>query len=916
MEGPQNVERLDKDNKSVAGSEKNSALFGSTDKEIDDDFLTSWKSTTLTKDASDFNCGNSPSRKKGFKFDKLDMDFGFDDGFDKISSFKLDMSDLDFSSPPRKSEIANGTPGRHSNLGKQEKKSDLFSLDFDFTNKVSFDLGECLQEEEKKSSNCVDSEEFDFSTKNHQNKDSPCNLSVSVDRTDNTESKIEAALDRKSSAKTDSLMESKLGAANDDSPSNSVYKGNEIVSQIVTSNERPVNSSPKSPTQSHVLHEYSERVELKSDSEQCFEASVKETSAQLVTDDHSLLETAQEVQSRDVALNGDVSTGQGTEFENSNKQVLSRVSTPVRSSSPLSLESSPRYSSQNCTVEIRENILGGKSLQGDMKVEGDDLTIVQSVQRRALKDIKKMPDSVPKAISPLLRKIKIGKPVLVKEINMDTFQSSPLPNSGESEGKLNAASTPNNTQPLSDDRKTQAMNLSLPELKRQKFEASHIKEGNRKINLLKSLRKPVTKDLQVAFESEEKNNDHFASSDLSNFYVQKEKKQMMHRDLGFKMTGSVDKNSALHTPSLRKKTSEESSSGSVSLNPSVQVMKSQLENPSISSELWKVLPKTEAKAFHLDNNLKNISFDHPPSTLYVPPDSSMSGLEDSSLIVADGNVEKAEACTKELEDICNMLKKKNDEAKDLLARAIVNNNLLLMLNHPIYEDKISFLSSHLFIVVVLNFYCHECTCFFLASPKLSENPEAYYQHEVPRAAFLIHLFADLFTLSLPEPLVFLSFDKAHRWQRRARPCRPSLGRPRTVITVNIMPPLVLSSVLLLAARTIRNIPVVTTLDLRLHTSRCPFSRIPRLPFSGFRPIPVSGEATSFLQTTEEPQLVAPDYRETDGWTVAPEEQAEELDEVEEEEPVYVLTDEWMEFFAKSEAKRKSEKQQKQKKGKK
>ncbi|KAJ0821924.1 hypothetical protein HanPSC8_Chr16g0725881 [Helianthus annuus] len=63
---------------------------------------------------------------------------------------------------------------------------------------------------------------------------------------------------------------------------------------------------------------------------------------------------------------------------------------------------------------------------------------------------------------------------------------------------------------------------------------------------------------------------------------------------------------------------------------------------------------------------------------------------DISLIENDGIFEKAEACSKELEDICNMLKKKHEEANDLLVRAIVNNNHLLMLNHPIYQDKISF----------------------------------------------------------------------------------------------------------------------------------------------------------------------------------------------------------------------------------
>ncbi|XP_018478515.1 uncharacterized protein At4g18490 isoform X2 [Raphanus sativus] len=52
------------------------------------------------------------------------------------------------------------------------------------------------------------------------------------------------------------------------------------------------------------------------------------------------------------------------------------------------------------------------------------------------------------------------------------------------------------------------------------------------------------------------------------------------------------------------------------------------------------------------------------------------------------NIEKAEAYTKELESICNILKKKHEEAKDLLVRSVVNSNKLLMLNHPLHEEKV------------------------------------------------------------------------------------------------------------------------------------------------------------------------------------------------------------------------------------
>ncbi|KAI6703659.1 hypothetical protein NL676_012795, partial [Syzygium grande] len=76
--------------------------------------------------------------------------------------------------------------------------------------------------------------------------------------------------------------------------------------------------------------------------------------------------------------------------------------------------------------------------------------------------------------------------------------------------------------------------------------------------------------------------------------------------------------------------------------------------------------------------------------LKISPKSRSTEVGSPFIMETDENVEKAEAYTKELEDICNMLKKKQEEAKELLVRALVTNNNLLMLNHPIYEEQISF----------------------------------------------------------------------------------------------------------------------------------------------------------------------------------------------------------------------------------
>ncbi|KAJ7553908.1 hypothetical protein O6H91_06G117800 [Diphasiastrum complanatum] len=54
----------------------------------------------------------------------------------------------------------------------------------------------------------------------------------------------------------------------------------------------------------------------------------------------------------------------------------------------------------------------------------------------------------------------------------------------------------------------------------------------------------------------------------------------------------------------------------------------------------------------------------------------------------DDIIESADQYSKEIEDLCKLLRKKHEEAKDLFVRALVTNNLLLMLSNPMNEDKI------------------------------------------------------------------------------------------------------------------------------------------------------------------------------------------------------------------------------------
>ncbi|EPS68769.1 hypothetical protein M569_06002, partial [Genlisea aurea] len=64
-------------------------------------------------------------------------------------------------------------------------------------------------------------------------------------------------------------------------------------------------------------------------------------------------------------------------------------------------------------------------------------------------------------------------------------------------------------------------------------------------------------------------------------------------------------------------------------------------------------------------------------------------LEITFSVEDNSNIKQAEEYGKVLDDLCHMLRKKHDEAKDTLVRGIVNGNKLLLLNSPPLDGKIS-----------------------------------------------------------------------------------------------------------------------------------------------------------------------------------------------------------------------------------
>ncbi|CAI9087326.1 OLC1v1021375C2 [Oldenlandia corymbosa var. corymbosa] len=149
-------------------------------------------------------------------------------------------------------------------------------------------------------------------------------------------------------------------------------------------------------------------------------------------------------------------------------------------------------------------------------------------------------------------------------------------------------------------------------------------------------------------------------------------------------------------PSLKRKMNEACSSDLV-LKPLKRFTGSPITRVSAENSGKMVDSKACDKENIPDKMGKNACENQNNSNLASPNQVFMNELEVSSSLDYDSNIEMADACSKGLEDICNLLSKKHEEAKELLVRAVVNNNRLLMLNHPIYEEKISFTHQSLFL---------------------------------------------------------------------------------------------------------------------------------------------------------------------------------------------------------------------------
>ncbi|XP_031275252.1 uncharacterized protein At4g18490 isoform X3 [Pistacia vera] len=661
----------DKNSASATVKEKKSLL----DEEIGKDFLSSWKSMSVTEDdAMDFGFDTVSNGKKKFDFDKLDMDFNLDGDFDKLSSFKVDMPDLDFSCPSTKNAKAKERAEDDCSSGNHQGKRDFFNFSFDFND-------EDFAKDTKTGRKFVGNSKSPFRElpddepillRNEKNINNLCSTGEEFNGGKN-ESKLDGDLRRQDEQVTEQEPDT-LGSQNnigEDLPASDVQIGSEFVG-----NSKSI--TKESTEGEHGLLRNDNNMKNLNDVREDVESDSVQNESKMVGDVSP--KDKQVAEGEPFKLRSETSTREGfntnDDVQINDKLVISKShSKELTKEEPVSLGSEKNV---KCLSNIRE-VINPDGVQSESKV-------VNSILQE--------------------KEAAIGEPVTLRikkslgeAINAD---------GGQNCGKVG------NSRPQYTEVKTgESAKLRSEKNSGEVTNDDGVQYFSKIVNI-----KPQDKQAKtgepVKLKSEKKSGTIGGNKDMPNSTVLRQSSSFRNPGQTVKLpgitpstiahlVGGIKKQNPV-TPSLKRKKIEESNADLVSLKSLKRLSESPKESRKLKETLGGV---TEGEVWKHEsqgpNEAKNVLHGHTRPRLEVARDFRMTELEISLVMEDDGNVEKAEAYSKELEDICNMLKKKHEEAKEILVRTIVNNNNLLMLNHPIYEEKISFQFSLLIIFFPLEF---------------------------------------------------------------------------------------------------------------------------------------------------------------------------------------------------------------------
>ncbi|KAK2642200.1 hypothetical protein Ddye_023963 [Dipteronia dyeriana] len=692
------------------------------DDEIGQDFFSSWKSMSVTQDdAMDFNFDPVPSgKKKTFNFEKLDMDFNLDADFNKLSSFKVDMPDLDFLSPSENTtKPKERTEDSSSSRGNSQGKKDNFSFSFDFndedfandaqfgsklmgssksvTREIANDEPVLLRSKENVKDLSNIREDFNFDGVQNTSKvignlrpldeqgiqGEPTLLRSEKNAGDDlheNDEQIGSQLggNSKSPARelTDSepgfmISENNVKNVNDireGSNSGGVQNGSQLVGELRSVDKQVMQGEPdmfrsekKSGEDLHandvqigsqsmgnsksVIRDLTEgepfllrsenNVKNLSNIREAFESDGEQNGSKLVGDVR--LKDKQAAKGESVMPESENKTSEG--FNTNDAQVGNKLAV-------LKLPSRELTNTEAVLEEKNDknlnNIWKGFNVDGvrnGSKVVGNS----RSQEKEATS----------------------GKPVQLSSEKNSVYQENPS-SSTEKIAKSSAQASGNSKFGISSKESTRNL--------------QNHKIGKRTPELF-SLKNLRTVGANRDIPTVSKQNNSLKNTEQNTKLAGNTSKIALP-------VGGTEKQKPL-TPTLKRKISEESNADVVSLKPPKRLSESPKESRSNKESSGRAVEEeTCNNENQAQSKIKNVFHDQPTSGPEVSQVINMTELEIPLAMENDENIEKAEAYMKELEDICNMLKKKHEEAKELLVRALVNNNYLLMLNHPVYEEKI------------------------------------------------------------------------------------------------------------------------------------------------------------------------------------------------------------------------------------
>ncbi|XP_066315067.1 uncharacterized protein At4g18490-like [Miscanthus floridulus] len=731
---------MDESRKRAVSTANAKNISSSLDEDFGNDFLSSWKLPKSGKDTIDFTVTKS---SKKFSFDNLD-DFGLDGAFDKLPSFQMGMSDLDFSSPQKK-KVKHSSSNADLSEEKKEADKDNFSFSFDFNELGKFSLDGKLGIEEK-------------STSRFTGKSDPVSSEVKKDTQRCLSAKGNAILEENNSTdkahtldtctlrpshltnhesvKNVSQPTSNINAA-DSSDKMQEHTSVNPATMEQTKVDSVLNDNPGE--QPKEIYPMKAAVNIPSQDFSCSAISSEDPTQGLAdpvnSNDEPIVnsgkvhvsresnddEQLNGLRSRDTSIiNPNVSRRPVGQFNSRNEVLEESVSLIEGSQDNQSFSGAPKKflkKASHGTKNTEEEISGPKSLSCSMQREIRSVEPALTKERGSFsllsKSVHMKATRVELASETALNQLSSASKVIKKMTTHPTDLEREHMQANAVRDKSKTALPKTYSKPASNGLLATSMNVkgdrnaklgleppisgnsSLLNARRStansaghKVVANHVLLKSS--NASDSLQGVPSKDNKISTISQ------LTGARITKLGIRSPKSDMVPEKESVQVSGTKgspvttsrildsipEGKPALPSPSIMQKVPEESV-----LDPKApKVLKHIMRSPAVRKS-----PRTVPELGNemiLGSGTPKAHVDNAISSRMPPGMEAISDLELPVLLENDGNIERAEACRKELQDICILLKRKHAEAKELAVRAIVNNNTMLMLNHPMIEEKI------------------------------------------------------------------------------------------------------------------------------------------------------------------------------------------------------------------------------------